>query len=191
MRTHGIRSGKEEGVAATRGHEIKKPSSKIRLLYWTDGLTPGGADDMLLRTMEIDVAHFTPLPGLVGGALIGLAASVLILANGRVAGVSGVLGGALQRAAGDRGWRLAFLGGLMLAGALVSARAPAVEGSGGLLPVALSGLLVGAGTRFSGGCTSGHGVCGLSRGSVRSLAATLTFMGAGFATVFVSRHVLR
>lgn len=146
---------------------------------------------MLPCTMEIDVAHFTPLPGLVGGAVIGLAASLLILANGRVAGVSGVLGGALRRAPADLTWRLAFLGGLMLSGLLLGARAPGVEAAGGVLPVALAGLLVGAGTRGGGGCTSGHGVCGLSRGSLRSLVATLTFMGAGFATVFVSRHVLR
>ncbi len=146
---------------------------------------------MVHREMEIDTAHFTPLSGVVGGGLIGLAASALILANGRVAGVSGVLGGALQRAPGDLAWRLAFLGGLMVAGLLAGGQAPSVERGAGLLPVAIAGVLVGAGTRYGGGCTSGHGVCGLSRGSVRSLAATLTFMGAGFATVFVSRHVLR
>lgn len=146
---------------------------------------------MVRRTMEIDTANFTPLSAAVGGGLIGLAASALILANGRVAGVSGVLGGALQRAPGDRAWRLAFLGGLLVAGLLAGGRAPSVGSGAGLFSVALSGLLVGAGTRYGGGCTSGHGVCGLSRGSVRSLAATLTFMGAGFATVFVSRHVLR
>lgn len=146
---------------------------------------------MVGGTMEIDTAHFTPLSAAVGGGLIGLAASALILANGRVAGVSGVLGGALQRAPGDLAWRLAFLGGLLVAGLLAGERSAPLDPGAGLLPLALAGILVGAGTRYGGGCTSGHGVCGLSRGSVRSLAATLTFMGAGFATVFVSRHVLR
>lgn len=146
---------------------------------------------MVVGAMQIDTANFTPLSAAVGGGLIGLAASALILANGRVAGVSSVLGGALRPAPGDLGWRLAFLGGLLVAGLFAGGHAPSMDTGAGLLPVALAGLLVGAGTRYGGGCTSGHGVCGLSRGSVRSLAATLTFMGAGFATVFVSRHVLR
>ncbi|MFO0626903.1 MAG: YeeE/YedE family protein [Polyangiales bacterium] len=154
-------------------------------------MTDARAGAMVGDAMQIHSAEFTPVAGLVGGALIGLAASVMILANGRVAGVSGVLSGTLRRAPGDLGWRLAFLGGLMVAGLLFGARAPAGATSGDLLPVAVAGLLVGAGTRTGGGCTSGHGVCGLARGSWRSLAATLTFLGAGFATVFVSRHVLR
>jgi uncharacterized membrane protein YedE/YeeE len=140
--------------------------------------------------MEFDAAHFTPLRALGGGALIGLAAAALILTNGRVAGVSGVLGGALRRERGDLGWRVAFLGGLALAAVLTRAPAPSTHDDVGLGGLAVAGLLVGVGTRYGGGCTSGHGVCGISRGSTRSLAATVTFMAAGFATVFVMRHVL-
>lgn len=141
--------------------------------------------------MEIDTARFTPLPALAGGAIIGLAASALILFNGRVAGVSGVLGGALRRDRGDLAWRLAFLGGLAAAGVLTGTRHGAIDDPFGLPGVALAGLLVGVGTRYAGGCTSGHGVCGLSRGSTRSLAATVTFMALGFATVFAMRQLLR
>ncbi len=143
--------------------------------------------------MTIDWAAFTPWPALAGGLLIGLAAALFVLLAGRIAGISGILGGLLRPApAGDRGWRIAFIGGLLAAPLLLAAVAemPAlhVEASTPLLIAA--GLLVGVGTRFGSGCTSGHGVCGLSRRSPRSLVATLAFMGAGFATVYLMRHLL-
>lgn len=143
--------------------------------------------------ITIDWPHFTPWTALAGGALIGLAASLLILLNGRIAGISGILGGLLRPSVGEIGWRIAFLIGLIAAPWLyaMTATLPAVriDASEGLLIV--SGLLVGLGTRYGAGCTSGHGVCGLSRLSPRSLAATLAFMGAGFATVYVVRHLIR
>jgi hypothetical protein len=123
--------------------------------------------------------------------LIGLAAAVFVLFNGRIAGISGILGGLLRPARGDLAWRLAFLAGLVvapLAWALI-APPPQLEIGAGKATLAVAGLLVGLGTRYGSGCTSGHGVCGISRLSPRSLAATLAFMLAGFATVFVLRHV--
>lgn len=142
--------------------------------------------------MTIDWNAFTPWSSLAGGVLIGLAAALLILLNGRIAGISGVLGGLLKPVAGDVSWRVAFIVGLVAAPAvyaLLTALPSLVIGAGwGAL--VLAGVLVGVGTRYGSGCTSGHGVCGLSRLSPRSLAATLTFMGAGFATVFVVRHLL-
>ena len=142
--------------------------------------------------MSIDFAHFTPGAALVGGLIIGLAAAVLVLANGRIAGISGILGGLLQRPRGDMDWRIAFLAGLvgapMLAAALGHPVVPEIAAGWG--EVLAAGFLVGIGTRYAGGCTSGHGVCGLSRGSMRSLVATLTFMAAGIVTVFVMRHVV-
>jgi uncharacterized membrane protein YedE/YeeE len=142
--------------------------------------------------MDIDWIHFTPLASFGGGLLIGLAAAMLLLANGRIAGISGIVGGLLRPARGDIGWRLAFLLGL-LAAPLVwlafQAMPPAqIDHAPGLL--AIAGLLVGIGTRFGSGCTSGHGVCGIARLSPRSLVATLCFMLAGFATVFVIRHII-
>ena len=142
--------------------------------------------------MSIDWNHFTPGAALAGGALIGLAAGMFALLNGRIAGISGVLGGLLRSAPGDRGWRLAFLCGLVgapLVYALFSAL-PTPQIDAGYGALILAGLLVGIGARYGAGCTSGHGVCGLSRFSLRSLAATLTFMGTGFVTVFVLRHLL-
>ena len=136
---------------------------------------------------------FTPFAGLLGGALIGLASALLLLGNGRIAGVSGILGGGLFAAARDRAWRVAFLVGLPLGAWL------AREATGDALGFAITqrpelliagGLLVGVGTQLGSGCTSGHGVCGLARGSRRSLVATLTFMATGFVTVFVMRHLL-
>jgi len=142
--------------------------------------------------MRIDWLHFTPWASLSGGILIGLATALLLLANGRVAGVSGILGGLLRPARGDVAWRVAFVLGLFVAPiAWLAMRAmpPAqIDHSPALL--ALGGLLVGAGTRFGSGCTSGHGVCGIARLSPRSLLATACFMAAGFVTVFVVRHVL-
>lgn len=121
---------------------------------------------------------------LLGGALIGLAASVMLLFNGRIAGISGVFGGLLRPTAGDIGWRAAFIGGLLLAGVILAVAAPATLGPTPASPgvVALAGLLVGFGVRMGNGCTSGHGVCGLSRMSRRSVVATVAFMGSGMVT---------
>lgn len=141
--------------------------------------------------MTIDWYNFTPWSALLGGALIGLAASLFALMNGRVAGISGLLGSLLERSEG-RGEKALFLLGILLAPVLwqLFSRMPAIQINSGWLALTVAGLLVGVGTRYGSGCTSGHGVCGLSRLSPRSLAATLTFMAAGFATVFVLRHLL-
>ena len=142
--------------------------------------------------MTIDWTHFTPWPSLAGGLLIGLAAAAFVLVNGRIAGISGIVGGLLRPAFGDVAWRIAFLAGLVaspIAYALF-APLPAVRIDAGTGTLAAAGLLVGLGTRYGSGCTSGHGVCGLARLSPRSLVATVSFMAAGFATVFVLRHVL-
>jgi uncharacterized membrane protein YedE/YeeE len=142
--------------------------------------------------MAMDWNAFTPGPALAGGVLIGVAAGMFVLLNGRIAGISGVLGGLLRPAAGDVAWRIAFIAGLVgapLLYALVMALpTPRIVASEGAL--AAAGLLVGIGTRYGSGCTSGHGVCGISRLSPRSLAATAAFMAAGFATVYLIRHVL-
>ena len=141
----------------------------------------------------IDWAHFTPWTSLAGGVLIGAAAAMFLLLNGRVAGISGILGGLLRPSAGDIGWRVAFIAGLVAAPLLYQLATPLpvvqIDADTGLLVAA--GLLVGVGTRYGSGCTSGHGVCGLSRLSPRSLVATAAFMAAGFATVFIVRHLLR
>ena len=141
----------------------------------------------------IDWAHFTPWTSLAGGVLIGAAAAMFLLLNGRVAGISGILGGLLRPRAGDIGWRIAFIAGLVAAPLLYQLATPLptvqIDADTGLLVAA--GLLVGVGTRYGSGCTSGHGVCGLSRLSPRSLVATAAFMAAGFATVFIVRHLLR
>ncbi len=146
----------------------------------------------------VGVETFTPLTALAGGALIGLAASLLLLFHGRVAGISGILGETLKGAGtrGEDSFRIAFLMGLLAAGVGLRVVAPSVLSSSGTtavvaLPfVIMAGLLVGYGTRLGSGCTSGHGVCGISRLSKRSIVATMTFMAAAFATVFVVRHVL-
>lgn len=142
--------------------------------------------------MTIAWNAFTPYASLAGGVLIGLAAVLLILFNGRIAGISGVLGGLLRQPGKDAGWRVAFLAGLLIAPMLYAAVVglPEIRVEAGVPTLIAAGLLVGIGTRYGSGCTSGHGVCGLSRFSPRSLAATLLFMGAGFVTVFVVRHVL-
>lgn len=142
--------------------------------------------------MTIAWQAFTPWTALAGGLLIGLAAALFVLLNGRIAGISGIVGGLLRPVRGDIVWRVAFLAGLVLAPAgylLAGGRlAGSVDADWPLL--LLAGLLVGVGTRYGAGCTSGHGVCGLSRLSPRSAVATLSFMAAGFATVFVLRHLL-
>lgn len=137
--------------------------------------------------------HFTPLPAFFGGVLIGLSVVLLMLTNGRIAGVSGVLGGLLVSKVRDAGWRLAFILGLIAAPLLytaVAGRVPpiAVTSSTGLLIA--GGLLVGFGARLGSGCTSGHGVAGIARLSPRSIVATGVFLTAGMATVFVTRHVM-
>jgi uncharacterized protein len=141
--------------------------------------------------MSIDWIHFTPWTSLVGGLMIGGAAAAFVLLNGRIAGISGILGGLLRPARGDIGWRLAFLLGLIgapLVHALFRTASVATVAAGDATLI-VAGLLVGLGTRYGAGCTSGHGVCGLSRLSPRSLVATAAFMLAGFATVFMTRHV--
>jgi uncharacterized membrane protein YedE/YeeE len=144
--------------------------------------------------MTIDWIHFTPWMSLSGGLLLGVAAAMFILVNGRVLGISGIVGGLLVPRKGDAGWRVAFLLGLAAAPLIFRMlmpadliHAPRIEA--GTLAVVVAGLLVGVGTRYGSGCTSGHGVCGLSRLSPRSLLATIAFMAAGFLTVFVLRHL--
>jgi uncharacterized membrane protein YedE/YeeE len=142
--------------------------------------------------MTIDWTNFTPWASLAGGLLIGLSAVLLVAFNGRIAGISGILGGMLSLPKGDIAWRLAFLLGLVAAPLVLGLAAPlpAVQVDAGTGTLVVAGLLVGLGTRYGAGCTSGHGVCGLSRRSPRSLAATAAFMLAGFATVYVVRHLL-
>ena len=143
--------------------------------------------------MNIDWAHFTPWTSLAGGILLGIASAMMVLLSGRILGISGILGGLLAPRIGDIGWRVAFLLGMGASPMVFAALMPPE-----LLPVvridasepliALAGVLVGLGTRYGSGCTSGHGVCGLSRLSPRSLVATLCFMAAGFAVVYLLRH---
>ena len=142
--------------------------------------------------MTIDWTAFTPGSAAIGGVVIGVAAALLVLVNGRVAGISGIVGGMLRPRAGEFAWRLAFVAGLLVAPLVYAAFAgrPVATIDADYPVLIVAGILVGVGTRFAGGCTSGHGVCGLSRLSPRSLVATLAFMAAGFATVFVVRHVI-
>ncbi len=142
--------------------------------------------------MHIVWNEFTPMLSTLGGMLIGLAAVILMLGNGRIAGIVGIVGGLVKPVAGDWVWRLAFVAGMLAA--------PLVYGLFAVLPgvtldanwptLLIAGVLVGIGTRLGSGCTSGHGVCGIARMSRRSLVATVCFMSSGFATVFVLRHVL-
>lgn len=145
--------------------------------------------------MQIDWIHFTPWPSLAGGLLLGVAAVTLFLYSGRILGITGILEGLLPPHLGEVGWRFAFLLGLFLSPVVAKwffpegwGSVPHVNASWG--QVVAAGLLVGFGTRWGAGCTSGHGICGLSRLSIRSLVATLSFMGTGFLTVFVLRHLL-
>jgi uncharacterized membrane protein YedE/YeeE len=141
--------------------------------------------------MTIDWAHFTPWSSFAGGLLIGVAVAAFVLIHGRVAGISGILGGLLRPAGRDVGWRMAFMGGLLAAPVLYALfnGLPVATIEAGFPAIVLAGVLVGVGTRYGSGCTSGHGVCGVSRLSPRSLAATATFMAAGIVTVFVVRHL--
>jgi len=142
--------------------------------------------------MTIDWAAFTPWAALAGGALIGLAAAMFILLNGRIAGISGIVGGLLNPQTGDVTWRIMFVLGMLLAPAvwLLAADMPGTQIDADYPLLIIAGLLVGISTRYGAGCTSGHGVCGISRLSPRSVIATLAFMATGFLTVFIMRHVL-
>jgi uncharacterized membrane protein YedE/YeeE len=142
--------------------------------------------------MSIAWNAFTPASALIGGAIIGAAAALFVMLNGRIAGVSGILGGLARPRAGDISWRIAFVAGLIaapLAWGLLAAL-PEIRVDASVPVLVAAGLLVGVGTRYGGGCTSGHGVCGVSRMSPRSIVATLAFMAAGFATVYVARHLI-
>jgi uncharacterized membrane protein YedE/YeeE len=144
--------------------------------------------------MNIDWTHFTPLASLTGGIILGIGSAIFILVNGRILGISGILGGLLPPKVGDTTWRLAFMLGLFAAPTVFHAvvpaeyiTAPRIDATD--MMVVIAGLLVGIGTRYASGCTSGRGVCGLSRLSPRSLVATVSFMSAGFAMVYVMRHL--
>lgn len=142
--------------------------------------------------MTIDWSNFTPWISLAGGLMIGLATALFLMFNGRIAGISGIVGGLLNPARGDVAWRIAFLTGLVIS-PLVFALAvplPEVQIEASYPVLLIAGLLVGIGTRYGSGCTSGHGICGLSRRSLRSVVATIAFMFAGFATVYIVRHVI-
>jgi uncharacterized protein len=142
--------------------------------------------------MSIDWTHFAPIAALAGGLLVGLAAALFVLFNGRVAGISGIVGGLLRPKRGDVAWRAAFIGGLIAAPLLyrLFTALPEIQVDADWPLLIVAGLIVGVGTRYGSGCTSGHGVCGLSRLSPRSMVATVTFMSAGFLTVFMVRHLL-
>ncbi len=137
--------------------------------------------------------NFTPLTGIIGGVLIGLAATLTLWANGRIAGISGILSGVVFPSRTDFTWRALFLGGMLLGPLLyilVTGESLALDIQAGPLLTIVAGLLVGFGTRLGSGCTSGHGICGIARFSKRSFSATATFIGAAVITVFLTRHVL-
>lgn len=147
--------------------------------------------------MLIDWNNFTPWSALAGGALIGLASAIFVLFNGRIAGISGIIGGLIKPrtinlSASDTSWRIAFIAGLVLAPLIwqLFAALPSIQIDTSTSLIILAGLITGFGTRYGSGCTSGHGVCGISRLSPRSLVATLIFMSFGFLTVYISRHLL-
>ncbi|MFW5431614.1 MAG: YeeE/YedE family protein [Methylophilaceae bacterium] len=142
--------------------------------------------------MLIDWNNFTPWASLAGGALIGVAASLFILFNGRIAGVSGIIGGLIKPNTSIEGWRIAFIIGLILAPIIwqLFGHLPAIQVDAGYGLLIAAGLIVGISTRLGSGCTSGHGVCGISRLSTRSIIATIAFMVTGFITVYVLRHIL-
>lgn len=142
--------------------------------------------------MTIDWNSFTPWSSLAGGILIGLAALWLLHTNGRIAGISGIVGGLLRPTPQDRGWRIAFILGMLSAPTAwaLAGNLPAMVIDADFPLLIVAGLVVGISTRYGAGCTSGHGVCGMSRLSPRSLVATAAFMASGFITVFVVRHLL-
>ncbi|WP_457089877.1 YeeE/YedE family protein [Microvirga sp. P5_D2] len=137
--------------------------------------------------------NFTPVSALIGGLLIGASAALFLVLNGRIAGISGILGGLIPPERGQAGWRLAFLAGMFIAPLAYVASGgslPAIKLDASLSLLVVAGLIVGFGTRLGAGCTSGHGVCGIGRGSPRSIVATLVFMATAIATVFLARHVI-
>jgi uncharacterized membrane protein YedE/YeeE len=138
------------------------------------------------------MSSFTPLSAFAGGSLIGVAAALLLVANGRIAGISGIVGGILRRPAGDTAWRLLFVAGMLAGGVVLRLLRPAAIGPSvvGFPLLVVAGLLVGFGTQLGSGCTSGHGVCGVGRLSPRSLVATVVFLVTGAATTYVVRHLL-
>ena len=142
--------------------------------------------------MNIDWTAFTPWSALIGGVIIGIATAILALFNGRVAGISGIVGVLLRPPIPDWTWRAVLIAGLLLAPVVYAAfrTLSAVTIDAGYRALIIAGLLVGVGTRYASGCTSGHGICGMSRLSLRSIVATLTFMAAGFVTVYLMRHAL-
>ena len=143
--------------------------------------------------MFIDWNQFTPWSALAGGAVIGLAAVLLILLNGRIAGISGIVGGLFTAGGREAGWRVAFIAGLVAAPLVwqLFQPLPLIRIDASHAALAAAGLIVGIGTRYGSGCTSGHGVCGISSGSPRSVAATVIFMAAGVLTVYLVRHVFQ
>jgi uncharacterized membrane protein YedE/YeeE len=148
-------------------------------------------NDVVARANTL--ADFTPVSAAIGGGLIGLAVTLLMLFTGRIAGISGILAGCLGPGMNDKSWRIAFIAGLFLAplaARLIGYPIPSPEMPNSWGTIVVAGLLVGFGTRLSGGCTSGHGVCGIARWSTRSLAATAIFMTAAVAVVVISRHLL-
>lgn len=137
--------------------------------------------------------NFTPIESLIGGGLIGLAAVLLLLMNGRIAGISGIAGGLLSASRAEAGWRVAFIAGLIAAPfvyALAAGEMPTIQIQVSTPLMVLGGVLIGFGSALGSGCTSGHGVCGIARLSPRSIVATATFMATGVATTFVIRHLL-
>lgn len=142
--------------------------------------------------MTVDWNAFTPVTAVAGGLMIGLAAVLLVLFNGRILGISGIVGGLFGARGSDIGWRLALIAGVLTVpvALLLTGNVPQVDVDAGWTTLVVAGLLVGMGTRYGAGCTSGHGVCGLSRLSWRSLVATVLFIAAGMATVYVVRHLL-
>ncbi len=142
--------------------------------------------------MNVDWLNFTPWSSLAGGVLIGLAASLFVVANGRIAGISGLIGSLLQRGSEGVSEKALFLVGLLISPLVwgLFATLPQIEFQSGWFGLIVAGVLVGIGTRYGSGCTSGHGVCGISRLSPRSMVATICFMFSGFATVFILRHLL-
>lgn len=143
----------------------------------------------------MEIVNFTPIPAFIGGALIGLASALLMWANGRIAGVSGIAGGVIYPTKGDVDWRIVFIVGLIIGGLIyqavgVGAGVAHIQAVASTPILVLAGLLVGIGSTIGMGCTSGHGICGLARRSGRSLVATLSFMITAFITVFVVRHII-
>lgn len=142
--------------------------------------------------MLIDWHSFTPWTALAGGAVIGVAAAILLLFNGRIAGITGIAGDLIKPKQGDIAWRLAFIFGLIVSPLIwqLFSPLPRIQIDASNLLLAIAGLVVGISTRYSSGCTSGHGVCGIARLSPRSIIATLAYMATGFATVYVVRHLI-